>query len=210
MEGLDQILAGDLPGNRLFLVEGSAGAGEATLALQFLLAGVRLGERTREAACDGHPVKPVNLPDLEKLLKELRTRGVEGPPTCFREARHRHSGRAGGDGKVEPMGDEDDVCGKSLPEGYTYLRQELRFEHTLLGSRMTYYMTSQSFLFTAAAIARATQWHGVYWISGVMLPLVGMAASGVLLFSIHAAYGRMDQWRAKEKLFEGTHPLVVP
>ena len=103
----------------------------------------------------------------------------------------------------------DGDTGKALPEGYTYLRQELRFEHTLLGSRMTYYMTSQSFLFTTAAIARSVQWHGVYWFSGVMVPLVGVAASGVLLFSIHAAYGRMDQWRAKERLFEGTHPLIV-
>jgi hypothetical protein len=41
-----------------------------------------------------------------------------------------------------------------LPKGYTYLREELRFEHTLLGGRMTYYMTSQSFLFTAAAFRR--------------------------------------------------------
>ena len=28
-------------------------------------------ERSREAGCDGHLVKPVSLPDLEKLLKEL-------------------------------------------------------------------------------------------------------------------------------------------
>jgi hypothetical protein len=103
----------------------------------------------------------------------------------------------------------DDEISKAPPEGYTYLRQELRFEHTLLGSRMTYYMTSQSFLFTTAAIARVVHWHGVYWFSGVLVPLVGIAASGVLLFSIHAAYGRMDEWRAKEKLFEGKHPLVV-
>ena len=27
-------------------------------------------ERSREAGCDGHPVKPVNLPDLEKLPGE--------------------------------------------------------------------------------------------------------------------------------------------
>ena len=104
------------------------------------------------------------------------------------------------------MGDEH---GKPLPEGYTYLRQELRFEHNLLGSRMTYYMTSQSFLFTAAAIARATQWHGVYWFSGVLLPVVGVASSAVLLFTTHAAYSRMDGWRAREKAFEGAHPLIV-
>ncbi|VTR92863.1 unnamed protein product [Gemmata massiliana] len=102
------------------------------------------------------------------------------------------------------MGEDD-----NLPAGYLYLHEELRFEHQLLGSRMTYYMTSQSFLFTTAAIARAMQWHGVYWFSGVLVPLVGIAASAVLLFSIYAAYGRMNDWRAKEKLFEGKHPLIV-
>jgi CheY-like chemotaxis protein len=33
-------------------------------------------EKSREAGCDGHLVKPVNLPDLEKLLSDL----VEGSP----------------------------------------------------------------------------------------------------------------------------------
>jgi CheY-like chemotaxis protein len=28
-------------------------------------------ERSREAGCDGHLVKPVNLPDLEKVLAEV-------------------------------------------------------------------------------------------------------------------------------------------
>jgi hypothetical protein len=98
---------------------------------------------------------------------------------------------------------------RPLPEGYMYLRGELRFEHTLLGGRMTYYMTSQSFLFTAAAIARGMQSNGCYWLSGVLLPLVGVASSVVLLYSIHAAYERMDQWRAKEQEFEGKHPLIV-
>jgi len=102
-----------------------------------------------------------------------------------------------------------DGAGKPLPDGYEYLRGELWFEHTLLGSRMTYYMTSQSFLFTTAAIARTMEWRGVYWFSGVLVPIVGVAASVVLLDSIGAAYGRMDAWRAKEKTFEGAHPLVV-
>jgi CheY-like chemotaxis protein len=30
--------------------------------------------RSREAGCDGHLVKPVNLPDLEKVLAELNGR----------------------------------------------------------------------------------------------------------------------------------------
>jgi circadian clock protein KaiC len=42
--GLDNILAGGLDADRLYLVEGRPGTGKTTLALQFLLEGVRLGE----------------------------------------------------------------------------------------------------------------------------------------------------------------------
>src|ERR1700719_5006527 len=43
--GLDEVLRGGLPSHRLYVVEGSPGAGKTTLALQFLLEGVRLGQR---------------------------------------------------------------------------------------------------------------------------------------------------------------------
>lgn len=43
--GLDEVLPGGLPANRLYLVEGMPGTGKTTLALQFLLEGRRSGER---------------------------------------------------------------------------------------------------------------------------------------------------------------------
>ncbi len=43
--GLDDILGGGLRTNRLYLVEGVPGSGKTTLSLQFLLEGVRNGER---------------------------------------------------------------------------------------------------------------------------------------------------------------------
>lgn len=43
--GLDTILKGGLPANRLYLFEGAPGTGKTTLALQFLLEGKRQGER---------------------------------------------------------------------------------------------------------------------------------------------------------------------
>ena len=43
--GLDSVMAGGYPSNHLFLVEGDPGTGKTTLALQFLIEGVRQGER---------------------------------------------------------------------------------------------------------------------------------------------------------------------
>lgn len=44
IEGLDDILQGGFPADRVYLVEGEPGAGKTTIALQFLMEGVRVGE----------------------------------------------------------------------------------------------------------------------------------------------------------------------
>ena len=43
IDGLDDVLCGGLPANRLYVIEVSSGSGKTTLALQFLREGVRLG-----------------------------------------------------------------------------------------------------------------------------------------------------------------------
>jgi circadian clock protein KaiC len=45
IEGLDDILGGGLPRNRLYLLQGDPGVGKTTLALQFLLEGARQQEK---------------------------------------------------------------------------------------------------------------------------------------------------------------------
>jgi len=45
IEGLDDILHGGFPPGHLYLIEGDPGTGKTTLALQFLLEGIRRGER---------------------------------------------------------------------------------------------------------------------------------------------------------------------
>ncbi len=45
IEGLDAILAGGLPCNRMYAIEGTAGLGKTTLALQFLMEGAQRGEK---------------------------------------------------------------------------------------------------------------------------------------------------------------------
>lgn len=45
VQGLDTILSGGLPQGRLYLLEGPPGSGKTTLSLQFLLQGLKQGER---------------------------------------------------------------------------------------------------------------------------------------------------------------------
>ena len=61
IEGLDAILGGGLPAGHLYLLEGSPGTGKTTLALQFLLDGVRRGE----------PVLYVTLSETKQELTEV-------------------------------------------------------------------------------------------------------------------------------------------
>lgn len=86
VEGLDDILAGGLPKNRLYLIQGSPGVGKTTLALQFLLEGSRLGEtglyitlsETKdelESVAESHDwdlskIKLFELSSMEDQLKE--------------------------------------------------------------------------------------------------------------------------------------------
>jgi len=59
--GLDEILGGGLTPHRLYLLEGVPGSGKTTLALQFLLEGIRCGE----------PVLYVTLSETAKELREV-------------------------------------------------------------------------------------------------------------------------------------------
>jgi circadian clock protein KaiC len=66
VEGLDEILAGGLPADCFYLVQGDPGSGKTTLALQFLLEGVRRGEK----------VLYITLSETkEELLKVARSHG---------------------------------------------------------------------------------------------------------------------------------------
>src|SRR3954469_11134570 len=66
IEGLVDILAGGLPRDCFYLVQGDPGSGKTTLALQFLLEGLRRGER----------VLYITLSETkEELLKVARSHG---------------------------------------------------------------------------------------------------------------------------------------
>ena len=82
--GLDEILGGGLPSDRLYVVEGDPGSGKTTLALQFLLEGIRqnqkclyitLSETLEElhdvADSHGWTLDGLNLLELEGIAERL-------------------------------------------------------------------------------------------------------------------------------------------
>jgi circadian clock protein KaiC len=84
--GLDQVLNGGLPADRLYLVEGDPGAGKTTLALQFLIEGAGRGEavlyvtlsETKEeltavAASHGWTLEGINIHELVPPEDALRS-----------------------------------------------------------------------------------------------------------------------------------------
>lgn len=85
ISGLDDILSGGLPSKRLYLVQGTPGVGKTTLALQFLLDGIRKGQRvlyvtlseTEEeinqvAASHGWSLEGIHLYELSMAEQTLR------------------------------------------------------------------------------------------------------------------------------------------
>src|SRR4051794_21578666 len=85
VQGLDDILGGGFPINRMYLLEGDPGAGKTTTALQFLLAGAAAGEpgvyatlsETEEelrdvAASHGWSLDGVTICDLQTAEESLK------------------------------------------------------------------------------------------------------------------------------------------
>jgi circadian clock protein KaiC len=82
--GLDEILRGGLPRNRIYLVQGNPGSGKTTLAMQFLIEGARRGEtvlyvtlsETREELMDvarshNFQMDSIHVQDLALLQGDL-------------------------------------------------------------------------------------------------------------------------------------------
>jgi len=85
VEGLDNILHGGLPRNRLYLIQGDPGVGKTTMAMQFLMAGTAQGEQglyitlseTNEeidvvAKSHGWDLGGIELYDLSTIESQIR------------------------------------------------------------------------------------------------------------------------------------------
>lgn len=152
IEGLDYILGGGFPVNRMYLLEGDPGAGKTTMALQFLLAGARNGEpgvyatlsETEEelrdvAASHGWSLDGITICELQTAEESLK---ADSQYTLFHpsEVELSETTRAVLDTveRVKPMR----VVFDSLSEMRLLARDSLRYRRQILA--LKHYFTGQS------------------------------------------------------------------
>src|SRR5436305_3753747 len=150
--GLDQVLGGGFPINRMYLLEGDPGAGKTTTALQFLLAGARNGEpgvyatlsETEEelrdvAASHGWSLDGITICELQTAEESLK---ADSQYTLFHpsEVELSDTTRAVLDTveRVRPLR----VVFDSLSEMRLLARDSLRYRRQILA--LKHYFTGQS------------------------------------------------------------------
>jgi len=89
---------------------------------------------------------------------------------------------------------------------YQQLRDEIRAEHTLIANRLTWYVTSQSFLVTAFTISRGAGFNWFHWYSTTLLPALGFVASLLIFPSIVGACETIRLWHRKQHEFFAREP----
>ena len=81
---------------------------------------------------------------------------------------------------------EGSTCNNDFEE-YKFVREEIRFQHTLLGYRLGWFLNSQAFLCTAYSISIAND---IDCLSG-MLSFVGLILAFLMHFGVKTAKDRL-------------------
>ena len=88
---------------------------------------------------------------------------------------------------------------------YQTIRSEIQAEHSLISNRLNWYVTAQSFLIIAFAIAEATGFTWFRWFPRLLLPFLGLPCSLLIFPSIAAACSTIELWHEKQDDFFKNH-----
>ena len=94
--------------------------------------------------------------------------------------------------KEELMGPES--AQPTVLQRVTLLREEIRFEHSLICTRLNAFITAQSFLFAAYAVSgigEHQQHQAIRWFSHVIVPCIGVLFSLLLSIAFDQARRRL-------------------
>lgn len=86
-------------------------------------------------------------------------------------------------------------------EIFEIVDREIHYEHNLISHRMTWYVTSQSFLMAAFAVSGGNG-HQFVWLAKPLIPILGIVTSLIIWFSLIAAIEAMRRLKVyKNEIF---------
>jgi hypothetical protein len=89
------------------------------------------------------------------------------------------------------------------------IREEVKFQHTLIGTRVSWFVSAQAFLVTPFAICVANGIFRTYPLALVGIPFLGIALSILIIPGIHEAIRRIEEQHVLMSAYSTEH-LIGP
>ncbi len=105
--------------------------------------------------------------------------------------------------------DENAYGSQSAWEMFQFLRKEIQHEHSLLSGRVSWLITSQSFLLTIFAVMteKNQTWT---WFPNLLLPILAILIALMAMAMIFAATSTIASWAEQRKQLMASYPMLDP
>ena len=91
-----------------------------------------------------------------------------------------------------------------------FIREEVKFQHTLIGTRISWFVERQAFLVTPFAICISNQWSRTWPLAFVGIPFLGIALSALIVPGIGQAIRRIEEEHARMQAYSTDHLIGPP
>jgi hypothetical protein len=91
-----------------------------------------------------------------------------------------------------------------------FIREEVKFQHTLIGTRISWFVSAQAFLVTPFAICISNQIPHTWPLAFVGIPFLGIALSSLIIPGIQQAIRRIEEQHALMKAYPTEHIIGPP
>jgi hypothetical protein len=99
----------------------------------------------------------------------------------------------------------------NLPE-ISFIRDEVKFQHNLIGTRVSWFVSSQAFLVTPFAICVANQQSipHTFPLAFIGIPFLGIALSLLIVPAVQIAIRRIEEQHTRIQAYQTDHLLGPP
>jgi hypothetical protein len=91
-----------------------------------------------------------------------------------------------------------------------FIREEVKFQHTLIGTRISWFVGAQAFLVTPFAICISNQLSRTWPLAFVGIPFLGIALSSLIVQGIKQAIRRIEEQHALMRAYPTEHIIGPP